>query len=332
MSPVGSPTLRAHKLLQQNVSTIRQRLESVRTEAVTGRVSDVARAVNGDTAKVHRLSQSIAYAEDRTTILAFEGERASTIQTTISSIRGQLSSAADAVAMGLTGSAPQSLDTAEVLAASGFSDAVGRLNGDFGGRPMFGGDSGTAPLISADAIMTALRDIVAAAPDTATALSDIDAYFNDPAGGFATTAYQGGDGDAPKVELSQSERVSSTVRADEDALRQTLHGFAVTALAAETATETDRMAMMERGSALLRGAIDGTIELQTGLGVREERIAVAQTNYQAQATSLSLAMNALTGRDQAEAATEMRLLESQLEAAYLTTSRLASLTLTNYLR
>ena len=332
MTPVGSPTLRAHKLIQQSVSTIRHRLESARTEAVTGRVSDVARAVNGDTAKVNQLSQSIAYAEDRVTILGFESKRASTIQDAIGSIRGQLSRTQNAVAMGLSGSAPQSLDSAETQAEAGFKDAVSRLNSNFGNRPLFGGDSGTVPLISADAMLGTLRDIVTSAPDIATALSEIDAYFNDPAGGFATTAYQGGDGDAPSVELSKTERVASSVRADESALRQTLQAFAVTALAAETTTDGDRMEMMTAGNALIRGSVQGTIDLQARIGVREERIAISQTNYQAQVTSLSLAMNALTSRDQAEAATEMRMLESQLEAAYLTTSRLANLTLTNFLR
>jgi len=332
MGPVGSPTLRAHTIIQNNVSSIRERLDAVRTEAVTGRAADVARAVNGDTAKVDRLSESIAYAEGRATALSFEGNRAKTTQTALNDVRAKLSNAQNAAVLGLSEMAPRALGTAASIGASGFEDAVARFNGEFAGRALFGGDSGTSPLAPADDIMAALRAVVAAAPDTATALTEIDAFFDDPAGGFATTVYQGGAGNAPTVEVSKSERVETSVRADEQSVRDTLRGFALMALSADAGSIDDKRAFLAAGNSAVGQATEGTVELQSRLGVREERIAVAQSGYQGEIASLSIAMNELTGRDQAEAATEMRMLESQLEAAYLTTSRMASLTLTNFLR
>jgi len=331
MGPVGSPTLRAHKILQQDVTSIRQRLESVRTEAVTGRVSDVARAVDGDTAKVNRLSANIEYAESRATALDFEGNRAKSIQSALTNIRESLGVVRNAATLALGDTAPKALDSAAALGESGFSNAVAVLNSEFAGRPMFGGDSGVSPLTSAEDMLGALRSLVATAPDTATALTDIDTYFNDPAGGFAT-GFLGGDGDAPSVELSRTERIPASVRADEEAVRTTLHSFALATLAGEAGTLEDQRSYMAASSGKLGIAIEDTIELQSQLGVREERIATAQSNYQGQSATLSIAMNGLTGRDQAEAASEMRVLESQLEAAYLTTSRLAGLSLTNFLR
>lgn len=332
MGPIGSPTLRAHTIIQNNVSSIRERLDAVRSEAVTGRASDIARAVNGDTAKVDRLTESIAYAEGRATALSFEGNRAKTTQTALNDIRTRLTGAQNAAVLGLSEMAPQALTAAASVGASGFEDAVSRFNSGFAGRALFGGDSGLSPLAPADDIMSALRAVVAAAPDTETALTQINAYFDDPAGGFATTVYQGGAGDAPSVEISKSERVSATVRADEQAVRDTLRGFAIMALSGEASGLDDKRAYLAAGNAAVGQATDGTIEIQSRLGVREERIAVAQSSYQGEIASLSIAMNDLTGRDQAEAATEMRLLESQLEAAYLTTARIASLSLTNFLR
>ena len=332
MGPIGSPTLRAHTMLQNNVSSIRERLDSVRTEAVTGRASDIGRAVGGDTAKVNRLSESIAYAEDRSRVLGFEGNRAKTIQSSFNDVRVKIDKAQNAAILGLSEMAPEALGLAASLGESGFSDAVHRFNGKFAGRLMFGGDSGTAPLVDADSMMSALRAVVSAAPDTATALSQINAYFDDPAGGFATTAFQGGAGDAPAVELSTDERVSTAVRADEQAVRDTLKSLALIALSGDEDTIGDKRAFLSAGNSTAGSAIEGVVGLQASLGVREERIAIAQSSYQGEIATLGIAMNDLTGRDQAEAATEMRLLESQLEAAYLTTSRLAGLSLTNFLR
>jgi flagellar hook-associated protein 3 FlgL len=332
MGPIGSPTLRAHTLIQQSVSSIRERLDAVRSEAVTGKVADVGRAVNGDTGKVDRLSEALAYAEDRVSVLSFEGNRAQAAQNILSAVRSQTEDVRGDTLLAITASGEISDEAAALRGLSGFGDAIARLNSEFGGRPLFGGDSGVTPLADADAILDDLRTIIAAAPTTGDALADIGDYFDDPAGGFATARYLGGDGAAPTVEISRTERVSTTVSASDDALRDTLRGLALVALSGEAADTDARDQFLEAGASQLGGAIEGVIELQSRIGTREERIASAQVGYEAQITSLGLATNALTGRDQAEAATEMRLLESQLEASYLTTSRLANLSLVNYLR
>ncbi len=332
LTPHNTPTLRAHTLIQQNISSIKGRLETARSEAVTGQIVDVARAVNGDTAKVNLLSEAIAYSDDRKAVLDFEGSRMSTAQSALDSMRDLAENTVSALRFASGSPSSNTKVLAEQSALSGLEDTVSRLNTSFGGRPLFGGDSGLVPLNAAEDIIDAVRGIVTAAPDAATGLSQIDAWFNDPAGGFATTFFQGGDGDAPTVELDKGERVSTSLRADEQAFRDTLRGFAVTAIAAEAPTEAARGAYQDAGETILSGASNDVVELQGNLGVREERVAGALADHEAQSVTLSIAYNGLTTRDQAEAATEMRLLESQLEAAYLTTSRMANLSLTNYLR
>jgi len=124
----------------------------------------------------------------------------------------------------------------------------------------------------------------------------------------------------------------STRSSDEEAIRDTLRGLALTALSGDATGIEEKRSFLSAANGALGDAIEGTIDLQSRLGVREERLATAQSAYQGEIASLGIAMNGLTGRDQAEAASEMRVLESQLEAAYLTTSRIASLSLTNFLR
>ncbi len=332
ISVTNSPTLRAHTMLQENISSIKGRLDTARTEAVTGRAADVARAVDGDTAKVNLLSEAVAYAEDRTSVLSFEGSRMSTAQDALGAMRTLSGDTLAALRLPEASSASAGKAVAERTALAGLEDTVSRLNGSFGGRPLFGGDSGAAPLASAEDILTGLRTVIAASPDIGTALTDIQAWFDDPAGGFETAIYRGGTGNAPTVELSKGDRTATSVRADDQALRDLLRGFAVTALAAEAPDAASRATMQETGAAVLAQAEDSVIQLQASLGVREERVATAMADHQAQVSTLSIAYNDLVGVDQAEAATEMQLLETQLEAAYLTTTRMTNLSLLNFLR
>jgi len=327
----SSPTLRAHTLIQQNITSIKGRLETARTEAVTGQVVDVGRAVNGNTAKVNLLSEAIAYADDRKNVLDFEGSRMSTAQATLTSLRDTAGDTVTALRFATQSSSDNTRELAESSALAGLEDTIGRLNGAFGGRPLFGGDSGNSPLGSAEDVLNAVRAIVASAPDAPTALTQIDTWFNDPAGGFETTFFQGGAGDAPTVELDKGERTATSVRADDEALRNMLRGFAVAAVAAETPSDADRDSFQQAGISILSETANGVLRLQASLGVGEERVAEAQAGHEAQVSTLSIAYNGLTGRDQAEAATEMKLLETQLEAAYLTTSRMANLSLINYM-
>lgn len=332
MDAIGSPTLRAHTILQDRVAQIKTNLDTARIEAVTGKAANVARAVDGDIGMVNRMQKTLDYAKDRGEKLAFEGSRAATAQDALGSVRAQTQNVSNAVISALSGGAPQAITVAQDSALSAIGDSLARLNSDFGGRALFGGDRTGAPFGTPDEMMTQMRALFTAAPDTASALAAIDGWFNDPAGGFATTFYKGGDGDAPTIELAPGERVASTVRGDDSAIRSALHAQVVTALSADAGSVQDRDTLLSAGGTMLRQSVDNVIGLQSQLGVREERMASAQARYAAETTSLGIALNGIVGRDQAEAASEMRQLESQLEAAYLTTSRMANLTLTNFLR
>ena len=80
---------------------------------------------------------------------------------------------------------------------------------------------------------------------------------------------------------------------------------------------------------------EGQTDLTTArasLGVIQERIAESQKQLETEETILTEAFNSITSRDQYEAASELRELESNLEASYLLTARLSNLNLMNFLR
>ena len=73
------------------------------------------------------------------------------------------------------------------------------------------------------------------------------------------------------------------------------------------------------------------VGLRASLGLTQSQISRAQDTLDTEETVLTNALNTLTARDQYEAASELEQLEASLEASYLLTSRLANLTLLNYL-
>ncbi len=77
------------------------------------------------------------------------------------------------------------------------------------------------------------------------------------------------------------------------------------------------------------GALAGTAGR---VGTAEARMAEVRTRQEADQAALNQAYTALAGRDQFEAAAELTALEAQLQTTYLTTARLANLSLTNFLR
>ena len=74
------------------------------------------------------------------------------------------------------------------------------------------------------------------------------------------------------------------------------------------------------------------INLRADLGIIQERIAKEQLSLDTEETILNSVYNGMVGRDQYDAASELKQLEASLEAAYILTSRLSNLSLLNFLR
>ncbi len=191
-----------------------------------------------------------------------------------------------------------------------------------------------AALLPGLACGTSDADVIAAA-DTTTALADIDFYFNDPAGGFATTRYLGSANDAPPVEISDDMRLDYAPRADNGALRTMLQGLAIAAVAVEGAfagDDQDELALYAGAGQTVLAARQGVIDLRADLGVSEQRLEEAHARGNAETQMLQRAWNDIASRDPYEAASEFEALQGQLEAIYVVTSRLSQLSLVNFLR
>ena len=144
--------------------------------------------------------------------------------------------------------------------------------------------------------------------------------------------YQGGAGNAPRVEVSEGEVVSYSAKADEQGVRDLLRSLSSLVIAAENGQSTDRDTILNTASIKLIEAGNAITEIEGRIGGAQERMQLALTTLDAENTALGLAYNARVSRDPFETAVRLQQLESQLESAFVLSARISQLTLVNFLR
>lgn len=329
------PDLLAFSRLSRAVGELKSRADIARTETVTGKHEDVAKAVNGDVGALHLLKKAIEDVQNYQSTLAHAENRTARTQAVLGSLTSNSTrigaNALSALGAGMDGQMKTVAEDARGTLYAIFSE----LNTTAGGRALFAGDAAdTPPLGAVEDLLADVESIIATAPDAGAANAALDAYFNDPAGGFATSIYQGGDGEAPAVELAPGVRLQSAVKADAQPIKDMIRGFAVLAsyetLPSGSAAERDALA--KSAAELSLKAETKLTDLRATIGVAEARIAERKSEYQAEETALTKLFNSKVARDPYEAAAELQLYENQLEASYVITARLGNLSLANYLR
>ncbi len=332
MSGISVPTILSFSRLSSIVSDIKIRADVTRTEATTGRREDITAAMSGDIGGAHVLNKAINDAKSFQSLLALGQNRSQRTQSALALL------GVDAVRIGtetLGASGRNDLQALETLAfdARGtISSIFSALNTAEGGRALFGGDiTDRPPLAAPEQLLADIDAIMAGATDTADAQAQLDFYFNDPAGGYATTIYQGGLNKAPAVETSPGIRVDVSATAADQPIKDLIRGLAAIATHG-SATFADKSGIVDYGATTALRADTSITDLRAVIGVGQARIGAAISRHEAEETILTSLFNEMTGRDQFEAASELQLLESQLEASYLLTARLARLTIADFIR
>lgn len=336
LPPTGFPPQPRQHLMTRLVAELRARADTAREEVVTGRLADPARAAGGRLAEILALEQAVGETAQYREIIDLAAARAATIQGSLGALREL---AVDLAASGQT-ALESHLDVAHppvsVAARQALEAAVSALNVRFGGRALFAGDAGDGNAVAAAAdIMAAALPLIEAASTAGQAYADLDAEFTTAGGLYDTTVYIGGGGNAPASEVAPGERLAHAARADEPAVRALMRDLVALAAAFDPANaipEAERRGLSERAIAGLRGNVEGLAAISARIGSAEERLAALGARHQATAATLTVAHRQLAGRDQFDAASELAGIEAQLETAYLTTARMARLSLADFLR
>ena len=333
MSTNGFPDVLQFARLSRGITDLRQRSETLRTELVTGRVADPVRSLGRQVGGANLLRAAIDE-NGRDQVLAQRAlSRASIVQLAL----GQVNRVGADIGADLLGSISLSDEPGVRVnaerARGALNEAVSLFNQRFEGRALFAGDAvdGTA-LAGGDQIIADVDAIISAAPDADAARTALDDYFNDPNGGFFTSIYVGGDGNAPRAESENGALVDYTVRADAEPIRNLLRSYAEIAAAGTGPQSEDRDTILNEAASRLLTAGNAISELAAQIGVSEERLQNRVESLELEANAINAAFNDLTAVDQFEVASELQQIEAQLQASFVLTSRISSLSLVNFLQ
>ena len=312
--------------LSNSISELRTQIADRAQEATTGRQADLISHLNGRIDHALLGDKALKENEDDQARIELRQIRLSLTENAMGSIRDLTEGLSLEMqsAIGIVDVERQ--QTVATQAREALSEVLSRLNVRHGERYLFSGDAtATAPFLDADALLSDLQAIAAGAVDEADFAAQVQTYFDDPAGGFQTSFYQG----------TQTASGGDAVLPNQGAFADMFMGLSIMALSAPgtaipfAATGTPAMdnalARLERGRTLL-------VDVESGIGIRQDSLQSELDLLGREKLLLTSSFQDLTGKDQYEAATQLKELEANLEASYLLTSRLSNLSLLNYLR
>lgn len=328
------PDLLSFTRRNRTTAQIRERIQTTSQEAVTGLKSDLTKATDGDLGRAHLLKKAQSDIEQSQNINTLSKSR-------LSLMSGALTSTLDVID-NIDSRAIVALNTDNVFgtdaliseARASVENIMSSLSVKHGERNLFSGDrTDTATFGDADVFLSDIENLIATAPDTGAAITAIDDYFSD-GGDFETRIYQGGDGKPPALPLGNGRTIEVPVSGKSESIKDVLKGLAILATSKSALPEGDKASfdtLVTNGAASITKATSGIVRLNGELGIFAQSLESAAEQHESEALDLATSFQNLFGRDQFEAAGELKQLQVQLEASYAITARLSNLTLTNFL-
>jgi flagellar hook-associated protein 3 FlgL len=305
---------------------LRQSIARTATEATTGRYADPTAHLSGRIGTAMLSQKAIDDIGFQREQLSLRETRLEVAQTSLTAVNNRVKgidvNMLDAIGTGNVFS--QTLAARDAAAA--LDDVFAALNVRFGERFLFSGDAtDTPPLTNASDLLDDVRQLAIAAASPADFTTALDTYFNTPGSGWQPDIYRG--------TLTASD--SDAVTAADPALVELISNLAILAIS----DPGNSPPLVAQDAGLIRsaaGALSNSLTSLTTLrserGVFQEQIRTQKETLDVEETIFTSAFNALTARDQYDAASALKQLEATLEASYLLTSRLSGLSLINFLR
>lgn len=132
--------------------------------------------------------------------------------------------------------------------------------------------------------------------------------------------------------IATNELIETSVNTNEAAFRKLAAAYTMIAdLGVENLEQGAFEVVIDEAVALASGAIQDFSELQSRLGVSEQRVADANERMGIQINILTTQVNSLEAVDPNEAATRVSSLLTQIESSYALTARIMGLSILNYL-
>ncbi|HPF24569.1 MAG TPA: flagellin [Hyphomonas sp.] len=312
--------------LNDTVSKLRERLDTTSQESVTGQYSDLTAHLSGRIGKAMLTQKAMDDLTNERTQLVLKEGRLDIIQNCLTTIHDDVGELSIRMKAALGSGDYTERETVVRDAKAALQETFSVLNTRHGERYLFAGDAtATKPFANAETLLDDVRAIAAAATDADDFTTQLDAYFNTPGSGWQANVYSG----------TATSSDPSAVTGVDPAVTQIVSGLAVLALSGSD----EAISLFSGQSAAVAKATDTLIDgraaltnLRTDRGIMQEQIERSKETLDLEETILTKSFNQMTARDQYEAASELRQLETSLDAAYTLTARLANLSLLNYMR
>ncbi|MEL6639896.1 MAG: flagellin [Pseudomonadota bacterium] len=313
---------------------LKNELNRLSAQLSDGEISDKAKALKGDTSRFSAIDHSLKTLDASIVRNNETSLMLGVMQRSLDGVNEQRGELAETLTKITRDSSSVQVDESARNAVERFATMVSMLNTDLAGKRLF---SGTAvdktALASANDMLADILAALGGATDFAKIEATVNAWFDDPGGGFETVGYLGEDGAFLARRLDENRIASIPARADTPEIRATLKGAALAALADQIpglaqATRTD---LLFQGGLQLHSAASSIVDVQARIGFLEgevERVITAQT---AEVSALSQARNDLVNDDPFETASALQALQVQLETHYQMTARLSRLSLAEYI-
>jgi flagellar hook-associated protein 3 FlgL len=318
--------------LSRSGAAMKSDLTRLSSELTSGLAEDTAAHLVGDFGPFAGIEASLARLTGYKSVTAEAGLFTESMQSALSLIGDMASDLGQALLAGATTSTPGRIASLGAEAFQKLDTTLAALNTRIGDRSLFAGtETTTTPLPTGTALMDTLVSVTAGTgtvDDVETALDD---WFSS-ASGFGA-AYRGGPA-LVGVAVAPGEMARIEVTAADPAIRDTLKGFAMTALLDRglLSSQPDaRARIVQRSGEVLAAAQTGRSELTARLGTTQGQIEQAAQRNTAETSALEIARSGMLSIDPYEVASRLQQTETQLETLYTLTSRLSRLSLVNFL-
>ena len=334
-SPNTSDLTGSFRLRSLNAE-LKQRAATLGNELASGRAEDVTKKLDGRVDRLGAVSRSITMMSSYEMATTELQNRATGLQESLSVIQSITEKTGVQFLAAATTPTDTVVNATSASAAEGLKSAIDSLNMQLAGRSLFSGAPFDSPAAQpAVALLDDLTALTSGATTSAQVIQTVDDYFNQPGGGFETSAYLGSTTVPESVQISQSEKAGIPVTARDPRLRQTLQGLALSALLSRGILSGDNASRAEvlrqAGNDVLT-ATDGLIGLRAEIGGKQERIDIVAIENQAGKTALREMLDTMTNAAGSETATELQSVQTRREELYISTSRLSQLSLVRFLR
>jgi flagellar hook-associated protein 3 FlgL len=312
--------------LSETIVNIRDRLDTTSQEAVTGQYSDLTAHLSGRIGHAMLGQKALDDVQNERMQLTLKENRLDIIQNTLTRIDDSIQNLGVRMKAALGTGEHGTRETVVLDAKAALRQTLSVLNTRHGERYLFAGDAtSTKPFGDIETFLSDVRSIAAGATDAADFEVQLDAYFNTPGSGWQANVYSG----------TATSSDPAGVTGMDPAITKILASLAVLNLSGSG----ESLPLLDGNSDVIQTATDRIVSGQADLttiradrGNMQSQIAKDKDTLNFEETVLTQSLNQLMARDQYEAASELKLLETSLEASYTLTARLSNLSLLNFMR